>query len=47
MTNHTNGAVPIGVLTSPFFGRSISLDGTFFNNSAANRTVLLESAFRF
>ncbi|WP_419804846.1 carboxypeptidase regulatory-like domain-containing protein [Terriglobus sp.] len=45
--NHTNGAVPIGVLTSPFFGNSISLDGTFFNNSAANRTVLLRTAFRF
>ena len=47
VTNHTNGAVPIGVLTSPFFGQSISLEGGFFNNSAANRTVLLESAFRF
>ena len=45
--NHTNGAVPIGVLTSPFFGNSITLDGMFFNNSAANRNVFLETAFRF
>ncbi len=45
--NHVNGATPIGVLTSPFFGKSITLQSQFFNNSAANRTVLLRSFFRF
>ena len=45
--NHVNGATPIGVLTSPFFGRSLTLNGGFFNNSAANRTVTLRSFFRF
>ncbi len=45
--NHNNGATPIGVLTSPFFGRSLSLNAGFFNNSAANRTVTLRSSFRF
>ncbi|GAA3750706.1 TonB-dependent receptor [Terriglobus aquaticus] len=47
VTNHTNGATPVGVLTSPFFGQSLTLNGNFFNNSAANRTVLLQTAFRF
>jgi hypothetical protein len=45
--NHVNGGVPIGVLTSPFFGKSISLESGFFNNSAANRTINLRSYFRF
>ena len=47
VTNHTNGARPIGVLTSDFFGKSITLNSQFFDNSAANRTVLLRTAFRF
>ncbi len=45
--NHVNGAVPIGILTSPYFGKSISLEGGFFNNSAANRTVNVRAFFRF
>lgn len=45
--NHTNGDTPIGVLTSPFFGQSITLYGNYFNNSAANRTITLRSHFRF
>lgn len=45
--NHVNGDTPVGVLTSPFFGQSISLNGNFFNNSAANRTVNLRAYFRF
>lgn len=45
--NHTNGDTPIGVLTSPFFGQSITLYGNYFNNSAANRVVTLRSYFRF
>ncbi|WP_157477188.1 TonB-dependent receptor [Granulicella tundricola] len=45
--NHVNGAIPIGVLTSPFFGKSLSLESGFFNNSAANRTINLRAFFRF
>ena len=45
--NHTNASPPIGVLTSPFFGRSISLSSAFGGNTAANRTVTLRTYFRF
>lgn len=45
--NHVNGAIPIGVLSSPSFGKSLSLEGGFFNNSAANRTINLRAFFRF
>ena len=45
--NHTNASSPIGVLTSPFFGRSISLSSAFGGNTAANRTVTLQTYFRF
>ncbi len=47
LVNHTNPGVPIGVLSSPFFGRSISLADSFSNNTAANRTLTLRSFFRF
>lgn len=45
--NHTNPGTPVGVLTSPYFGRSISLNAPFTNNTAANRAVTLRTAFYF
>ena len=47
IVNHVNAAPPIGVLTSPFFGRSITLQNNFSNITAANRLILLRTSFRF
>ena len=47
VTNHNNPGVPVGVLSSPFFGQSISLASDFSSISAANRTVTLHSNFSF
>ena len=44
--NHVNLAPPIAVLGSPLFGKSTSL-ATVFGNGSANRTVNLETFFRF
>ena len=44
--NHVNLAPPVGVLGSPLFGRSNAL-ATVFGSGAANRTVNLETFFRF
>jgi hypothetical protein len=44
--NHVNPGPPVGVLTSPYFGRSISLNGFNYSN-AANRAILLQTNFRF
>jgi hypothetical protein len=45
--NHNNPGPPVGVLTSPFFGQSISLAGDFSSLTAANRSVTLHSSFTF
>jgi flagellar biosynthesis/type III secretory pathway ATPase len=45
--NHVNRGLPIGVLNSPFFGRSISLASIYTDNQAANRVVTLSTAFSF
>jgi len=45
--NHVNPGQPVGVLNSPLFGQSISLNPTFSNNSSANRTIILRAAFSF
>ena len=47
VTNHTNPGVPVGVLSSPYFGRSISLADTFSGITAANRTLTLHSSLSF
>ncbi|MGI4828554.1 MAG: hypothetical protein ACRYFU_10255, partial [Janthinobacterium lividum] len=47
VTNHNNPGIPVGVLSSPFFGQSISLASDFSSISAANRTVSLHSNFSF
>jgi hypothetical protein len=46
--NHNNPGPPIGVLSSPFFGRSLSLSPDFGSAlTAANRTLMLHSSFTF
>jgi hypothetical protein len=45
--NHVNPGQPVGVLSSPLFGQSISLNPTFANNSSANRTIILRATFSF
>jgi hypothetical protein len=45
--NHVNPGPPVGVLSSPLFGHSISLNSGFSNNTAANRAITLRTAFSF
>ena len=45
--NHVNPGPPVGVLTSPFFGQSISLNSPFGNGGAANRIISLHTTFSF
>jgi hypothetical protein len=45
--NHTNGSTPVGVLSSPLFGQSLSVATDFSSLTAANRTLLLHSTFTF
>jgi hypothetical protein len=49
--NHVNLAPPIGVLSSPLFGQSISLAGGQFSaqvgNPAANRLIYVGAALSF
>jgi hypothetical protein len=45
--NHVNPGPPVGVLTSPEFGQSISLDSPYGGNSSATRTVQLHMGFEF
>jgi hypothetical protein len=49
LLNHLNPGPPIGVLSSPLFGQSVSLNPTFAsgNGTAANRIVTLQAAFSF
>jgi hypothetical protein len=48
--NHTNPGTPVGVLTSPLFGQSISLNSPFSLggiSTSSNRTVALHCNFSF
>lgn len=47
VTNTVDPANPVGVLNSPFFGRALSTANTFLTTSAANRTITLQTTFRF
>ena len=40
-------AAPIGVLSSPLFGKSNALAGDFFANASANRSIDLQLMFSF
>jgi hypothetical protein len=45
--NRVNAASPVGVLSSPDFGKSIALAGGPFSSAAANRKIELQAAFSF
>jgi hypothetical protein len=45
--NHPNRGQPVGVLSSPYFGQSISLNNPFTANTAANRVIFLQTSFSF
>ena len=45
--NRVNPASPIGVLSSPDFGKSIALAGGPFSSPAANRKIELQAMFSF
>jgi hypothetical protein len=45
--NHPNLAQPVGVLGSSLFGTSTALTTVWGGNGSANRTVNLETFFRF
>ena len=47
LTNHNNPGVPVGVLTSRYFGHSLSLANDFSPLTASNRTVELGASFSF
>jgi hypothetical protein len=47
LLNHTNLAVPVGNLSSPFFGRSTSALGPAGGASAGNRRIEAQVAFSF
>ena len=45
--NNVNPGIPIGVITSTNFGRSVGLAGGPFSTAAANRKIELQAAFSF
>jgi len=45
--NRVNAGSPVGVLSSPFFGKSISLNNFFGPGTDSNRTIYIETSFRF
>lgn len=47
LLNHNNPGPPVGVLTSPFFGQSISIANDFSSLTAANRSLMLHASFTF
>lgn len=50
LLNHNNPGLPVGVLSSPYFGRSISLSSPFSLggiSTSANRTITLHCNFSF
>ena len=47
LTNTISAGTPIGVLTSPYFGQSLSSANNFLDTTAANRTLTLQTTFRF
>jgi hypothetical protein len=45
--NHVNAGPPVGVLSSPQFGQSISLNNPYGGSSNANRVIMLRTFFNF
>lgn len=47
LLNHANGSLPVGVLSSPLFGQSLSQATNYTTNTAASRYIYLRTAFSF
>jgi hypothetical protein len=47
LLNSVNPGLPVGNLSSPFFGQSISIAGGPFSSGSANRRVDLQVMFSF
>jgi len=47
LLNSVNPGPPVGSLSSPFFGQSISIGGGPFSSTSANRRVDLQVMFSF
>ncbi|MDE1163259.1 MAG: carboxypeptidase regulatory-like domain-containing protein [Acidobacteriaceae bacterium] len=47
VTNTVNANAPVGVLSSPNFGKSIGSSNSFLTTSSANRTITLDMTLRF
>jgi hypothetical protein len=45
--NHVNAGAPVGVLTSPYFGQSISLNSPYGGAVSSNRVINLRTSFSF
>ena len=45
--NHTNPGLPVGVLSSAYFGQSINVANPYSSNPAANRIITLRTSFTF
>jgi len=45
--NHPNYSTPVGVLTSPDFGKVLSLNSTFIGSPNANRMIYIGAFFNF
>jgi hypothetical protein len=45
--NHVNPGVPVGVLSSPEFGESVTLNNPWGSNAAANRVIFLRTGLSF
>jgi hypothetical protein len=45
--NHPNRSTPVSVLTSPDFGKTLSLNSTFIGSPNANRMIFLATSFHF
>jgi hypothetical protein len=47
LLNSRNPGLPVGSLSSPYFGQTISIAGGPFSSSAANRRVDMQVMFSF
>jgi hypothetical protein len=47
LLNSANPGLPVGNLSSPFFGQSISIAGGPFSSASANRRIDLQVMFSF
>jgi hypothetical protein len=45
--NDVSLAAPVGVLSSPNFGKSTAIAGGFFGSAASNRSIDFQASFNF